>query len=43
MRTVLPSVGQMYIFDTEQSSSLLPFLDLKRDGGGLPVAPQKEQ
>jgi len=43
MRTVLPSVGQMYIFDAEQSSSLLPFLDLKRDGSGLPVAPQKEQ
>jgi membrane protease subunit HflK len=43
MRTVLPSVGQMYIFDKEQSSSLLPFLDLKRTGGGLPVAPQKEQ
>jgi len=43
MRTVLPSVGQMYIFDTEQSSSLLPFLDLKRSGGNLPIAPQKEQ
>jgi membrane protease subunit HflK len=43
MRTVLPSVGQMYIFDSEKSASLLPFLDLKRDGGGLPVAPQKEQ
>ncbi len=43
MREILPSVGQMYIFDTEQSSSLLPFLDLKRGGGGLPVAPQKEQ
>jgi membrane protease subunit HflK len=43
MREVLPSVGQMYIFDTEQSSSLLPFLDLKRSGGGLPIAPQKEQ
>jgi membrane protease subunit HflK len=43
MREMLPAVGQMYIFDTEQSSSLLPFLDLKRSGGGLPIAPQKEQ
>ncbi len=44
MRTILPSVGQMYIFDTEQSSSLLPFLDLKRGGdSSLPIAPQKEQ
>ncbi len=43
MRTILPSVGQMYIFDSDQSSSLLPFLDLKRGGGGLPVAPEKEQ
>lgn len=43
MRTILPSVGQMYIFDSDQSSSLLPFLDLKRGGGGLPVAPKEEQ
>ncbi len=43
MREILPSVGQMYIFDKDQSSSLLPFLDLKRGGSGLPLAPQKEQ
>ncbi|PON17046.1 FtsH protease activity modulator HflK [Candidatus Entotheonella serta] len=42
MREILPSVGQMYIFDKDQSSSLLPFLDLKRGGSGLPLAPQKE-
>lgn len=43
MRAILPSVGQMYIFDAAQSSSLLPFLDLQRGGGGLPVTPRKEQ
>jgi membrane protease subunit HflK len=42
MRTVLPEVGQMYIFDAAQSASLLPFLDLKR-GDGLPMAPQTKE
>jgi membrane protease subunit HflK len=42
MRTILPSVGQMYVFDAEQSSSLLPFLDLKR-GNELPITPQPKE
>jgi len=42
MRTILPSVGQMYVFDADQSSSLLPFLDLKR-GNELPITPQPEE
>ena len=42
MRTILPEVGQMYVFDAEQSASLLPFLDLKR-GDGLPMAPQMKE
>jgi membrane protease subunit HflK len=42
MRTILPEVGQMYIFDAAQSASLLPFLDLKR-GDGLPMAPQTKE
>ena len=42
MRTILPSVGQMYVFDADQSSSLLPFLDLKR-GNGLPITPQPKE
>jgi membrane protease subunit HflK len=42
MRTILPAVGQMYIFDAEQATSLLPFLDLKR-GNGLPIAPQSKE
>jgi modulator of FtsH protease HflK len=42
MRTILPAVGQMYVFDADQSSSLLPFLDLKR-GNGLPITPQPKE
>lgn len=42
MRTILPAVGQMYVFDADQTSSFLPFLDLKR-GDGLPMAPQAEE
>lgn len=42
MRTILPAVGQMYIFDAEQAMSLLPFLDLKRSNG-LPIAPQSKE
>jgi membrane protease subunit HflK len=42
MRTILPAVGQMYIFDAEQATSLLPFLDLKRSNG-LPMAPQSKE
>jgi membrane protease subunit HflK len=42
MRAILPAVGQMYVFDAEQSASLLPFLDLKR-GDGLPMAPKTEE
>ena len=42
MRTILPTVGQTYIFDADQPSSLLPFLDLKR-GNGMPLTPQAEE
>jgi membrane protease subunit HflK len=42
MRTILPGVGQMYVFDAAQPASLLPFLDLKR-GDGLPMAPQTKE
>ena len=37
MRTILPTVGQIYVFDADQPSSLLPFLDLKRgDRSSMP-------
>ncbi len=37
MRTILPTVGQVYVFDADQPSSLLPFLDLKRgDRSSMP-------
>lgn len=42
MRTILPAVGQTYVFDADQASSFLPFLDLKQ-GNGLPITPQAEE
>ena len=42
MRTILPTAGQIYVFDADQPSSLLPFLDLKR-GNGMPLTPQAEE
>jgi len=38
MRELLPAVKQVYVFDAEQPSSVLPFLDLQR-GDMAPVAP----
>jgi modulator of FtsH protease HflK len=38
MRDILPTLKQVYVFDTEQSSSVLPFLDLQR-GEMAPAAP----
>lgn len=38
MRTIIPAVGQVYVFDADQPASLLPFLDLKQ-GNGLPMTP----
>jgi membrane protease subunit HflK len=38
MREILPTLKQVYVFDAEQSSSVLPFLDLQR-GDMAPVAP----
>lgn len=37
MRDVLPSVKQVFVFDADQATSLLPFLDLQR-GNGFPPA-----
>jgi membrane protease subunit HflK len=38
MREILPTAKQVYVFDTEQSSSVLPVLDLLR-GDTTPIAP----
>jgi len=38
MREILPTVKQVYIFDGEQPSSVLPFLDLQH-GDTTPGAP----
>ncbi len=38
MREIIPTVKQVYVFDAEQPSSVLPFLDLQR-GDTAPVAP----
>ncbi len=38
MRDILPAVRQLYVFDADQPSSLLPFLDLQPDGN-LTAAP----
>lgn len=37
MRDILPGVKQVFVFDADQATSLLPFLDLQR-GGGRPQA-----
>jgi len=38
MREIIPTMKQVYVFDGEQPSSVLPFLDLQR-GDTAPVAP----
>jgi membrane protease subunit HflK len=38
MREIIPTMKQVYVFDGEQPSSVLPFLDLQR-GDSAPVAP----
>ena len=38
MREILPTAKQVYVFDAEQPSSVLPFLDLQR-GDMAPVTP----
>jgi len=38
MRDILPAVQQVFVFDSHQPASLLPFLDLQR-GNPLPTAP----
>jgi hypothetical protein len=38
MREILPAVKQTYVFDGEQPSSVLPFLDLQR-GEMVPGTP----
>jgi membrane protease subunit HflK len=42
MRETLPAVKQIFVFDADQPSSLLPFLDLQR-GNNLPVAPTMKE
>lgn len=42
MREILPTLKQVYVFDAEQSSSVLPFLDLQR-GDTVPVAPAAKE
>jgi hypothetical protein len=43
MRDILPAVQQVFVFDSDQPASLLPFLDLQR-GNPLPGVPaQKEK
>ena len=42
MRDVLPSVRQVFVFDSDQPASLLPFLDLQRDST-LSVAPTEKE
>lgn len=42
MREILPTVKQVYVFDAEQSSSVLPFLDLQR-GDTAPGAPATKE
>ena len=38
MREILPAVKQVFVFDADQPSSLLPFLNLQ-EGSSLPVTP----
>jgi membrane protease subunit HflK len=42
MRDVLPEVRQVFVFDSDQPASLLPFLDIQR-GSQLPVAPTEKE
>jgi modulator of FtsH protease HflK len=42
MRDILPAVQQVFIFDSQQPASLLPFLDLQR-GNTLSVAPTEKE
>jgi hypothetical protein len=42
MRDILPAVRQVFIFDNNQSASVLPFLDLQRDST-LSVAPTEKE
>jgi membrane protease subunit HflK len=42
MREILPKVRQTFIFDADQPSSLLPFLDLQQ-GNHLPVMPAAKE
>lgn len=42
MREILPTMKQVYVFDAEQSSSVLPLLDLQR-GDMAPVAPATKE
>jgi membrane protease subunit HflK len=42
MRDILPAVRQVFVFDSDQPASLLPFLDLQR-GTALPVAPTEQE
>jgi len=42
MREVLPAVRQVFVFDADQPSSLLPFLDLQQ-GNNLPVIPAAKE
>ena len=42
MRDVLPAVRQIFVFDSDQSASFLPFLDLQH-GSPLPVAPTEKE
>ena len=43
MRDVLPTVKQLFIFDTEQQLPFLPFLDLQRGPSGVAPAETKEK
>ena len=42
MREVLPALKQVFVFDADQPSSLLPFLDLQQ-GNNLPVVPSAKE
>jgi membrane protease subunit HflK len=42
MREILPAVKQVFVFDADQPSSLLPFLNLQQ-GDNLPVMPSAKE
>jgi membrane protease subunit HflK len=42
MRAVLPTVQQVFVFDSDQPASLLPFLDLQR-GNRVPLPPTEKE